>query len=337
MSTFRFSHAQKYAIWLRHGKQCYVCTEPLRLVEVSIDHVIPERLLSNDNERGHVFRAYGLDDSTFQINGYENWLPAHYRCNQVKSGSVFEFVPGIKLCLSRLSKLGPSVQKTAERVQADARTQRALANVLDAVASGSLSKEERDTLLAELRDVGTADTDMIESELLVRPNPSEQRLQMLAAEFASLEEFKRSLYSISLQLNESDEGDTSRRVGEFLSGKINLAHVYSHYLSPVVRKAISAGSDAQMRVQNTRMTGKVPDGYEDQGLSVQVENEAERATILAASNKWRVSEQEAERVYGVVALLCQECQVAQEEAVRLVHESVDNRLIAIRAERNEII
>lgn len=239
------------------------------MVEVSIDHVIPERLLNDDFERDRVFKEYGLDGSTFQINGYENWLPAHYRCNQEKSGSVFEFVPAIKLRLSKLSKLGPSVQKTADRVLADARTQRALANVLDAVATGTLTQEERDTLLAELRDVGTADTDVIESELFLRPNPSAERVQMLAAEFESLEEFKRSLYSISLQINESDEGDTLRRVGEFLSGKINLAHVYSHYLPQNVRNAIGAGCDAQMRLQQTRMTGKVPEGYEDRGLPVQ--------------------------------------------------------------------
>ncbi|ABW25229.1 hypothetical protein AM1_0143 [Acaryochloris marina MBIC11017] len=337
MSNYRFSHAQKYAIWLRHGKRCYVCTEPLRLVEVTIDHVIPERLLNDDVERDRVFGEYGLDGSTFQINGYENWLPAHYRCNQEKSGSIFEFVPAIKLRLSRLSKLGPSVQKTAERVLADARTQRALANVLDAVATGNLTNEERETLLAELRDVGTADTDVIESELLVRPNPSAERLQILAAEFESLEEFKRSLYSISLQINESDEGDTSRRVGEFLSGKINLAHLYSHYLPPNVRNAINAGSDAQMRVQQTRMAGKVPAGYEDRGLPIQFTTDAEQKIISNAAVKWGVSEQEAESVYRVIALLVQECQTAMQDALRLVHEALDNRLIAIRAERNEII
>lgn len=45
-----------------------------------------------------MFITYGLDES-FNINDYENWIPAHSYCNQWKSDRIYEGLPLIKTIL----------------------------------------------------------------------------------------------------------------------------------------------------------------------------------------------------------------------------------------------
>ena len=64
----------------------------------------------NHARREAVFVDYGLP-SDFNINGYENWLPCHSRCNQSKGERTSEFVPGIKAILDRLRAKAKDVER----------------------------------------------------------------------------------------------------------------------------------------------------------------------------------------------------------------------------------
>ena len=61
MTKYNFKKNEQYAVWLNHGKRCWLCDEPLRLGETTIDHIIPESLLNNDNKRQEIFEIYGLN------------------------------------------------------------------------------------------------------------------------------------------------------------------------------------------------------------------------------------------------------------------------------------
>src|SRR4051812_14466396 len=112
MKKYVFSHAERYAVWLNHERRCWLCLEPLRLIETTVDHVIAENLLEDNDKRMQVILQYGLP-SSFNINGFENWLPCHNHCNQKKGTMEFPFVPGNRVILDRLMRLAPQVQRTA--------------------------------------------------------------------------------------------------------------------------------------------------------------------------------------------------------------------------------
>jgi hypothetical protein len=83
---------------------------------IRLDHVLPESLLSNLDELARVLTDYGLP-AGFDINGFENWLPAHARCNQKRGSTVIAFVPKMKMILDRLISLSPEVARTAMSIQ----------------------------------------------------------------------------------------------------------------------------------------------------------------------------------------------------------------------------
>ena len=118
MKKRRFTYSERYAIWHCHGRRCWLCLEPLRLWDTTVDHFIPESLLADDSRRAAVLAEHGLTQ-TFNINGFENWLPCHARCNAEKGQSTFQFVPGNMLVLQRLRKAAPGVERTARRISSD--------------------------------------------------------------------------------------------------------------------------------------------------------------------------------------------------------------------------
>jgi hypothetical protein len=102
-------------VWLCHGPKCSWCHDPLRLIDTTIDHQLPESLFYDDARRAAVFVEYGLP-SDFNINGYENWLPCHSWCNQSKGARTSEFVPGIQRMLNRLRAKAKEVDRVANSV-----------------------------------------------------------------------------------------------------------------------------------------------------------------------------------------------------------------------------
>jgi hypothetical protein len=111
----RFSYPERYAVWHCNGQRCWWCKQPLRLVEVTIDHVVPESLLYDEEKRQAVLTEYGLPRD-FKINGYENWLPCHNHCNQRKGSSSPAFVPGNKAILDGLRERAHKAERIARSV-----------------------------------------------------------------------------------------------------------------------------------------------------------------------------------------------------------------------------
>ena len=47
----KFSYPERFAVWHCNEHKCWWCKEPLRLVEVTVDHVLPESLLDDELQR----------------------------------------------------------------------------------------------------------------------------------------------------------------------------------------------------------------------------------------------------------------------------------------------
>jgi hypothetical protein len=63
--------------------RCYYCEGPVHFPEVTIDHVLPKRLLAAPEKLSEAIEAFSLP-SNFRVNDYRNWLPCHFRCNTAK-------------------------------------------------------------------------------------------------------------------------------------------------------------------------------------------------------------------------------------------------------------
>ena len=141
MNKRKFTHAERYAVWHCHDRRCWQCNEPLRLEDTTIDHFIPESLLENDEGRLTIFDDYGLTES-FNINGFENWLPCHGVCNQKKGSKVPRFVPGLQLVLYQLMKNAPEVKRTALKISANTNFDRIFGSILSALEGGKIGLDD---------------------------------------------------------------------------------------------------------------------------------------------------------------------------------------------------
>ena len=142
----RFSYAERYAVWFCDGQKCWWCKKPLRLIDVTIDHVLPESLLDDDASRKRVFNEYGLPRS-FNINGFENWLPCHNHCNQGKSNRTPSFVPGNKAVLDKLADTASRAERMANSVASDVAKDKVFKTVFAALEQRTLSLQDLDDLL----------------------------------------------------------------------------------------------------------------------------------------------------------------------------------------------
>ena len=142
MRKRKFKYAERYAVWHCHGARCWLCPHPLRLVETTIDHFFPESLLENNDLRKQELGEYGLNDDDFNINGFENWLPCHAHCNQVKGKKTFGYVPGNLIVLNKLIGLAPKVKKAALTITKNVDKDKVFGNIFAALEQNTISTND---------------------------------------------------------------------------------------------------------------------------------------------------------------------------------------------------
>ena len=145
-SKRRFSYPERYAVWHCNGQRCWWCGQPLRLVEVTVDHVLPESLLGYEGKRQAVLAEYGLPKD-FNINGYENWLPCHNHCNQSKGNRSPAFVPGNKAILDGLKETAHKAEQIARSVSLNVAKDSVFKAIFAALERQAISLLDLDELL----------------------------------------------------------------------------------------------------------------------------------------------------------------------------------------------
>jgi hypothetical protein len=159
VSKQRISDDKRWALWKAHRGRCPYCNEPVRLLDMQVDHVLPELLASDPARLASVKREYGLEDS-FSLFDYDNWLPAHPACNRRKSGTV----PGRILALSLISiaKAKASLAREGEaRLVGARRADDAVGKMIAAVQRGLISRQQVEAALARVPGAVRADFDPI--------------------------------------------------------------------------------------------------------------------------------------------------------------------------------
>jgi hypothetical protein len=134
MSRYVFTTAERYAVFTVHGEKCYLCHRPVNLRTMEVDHLIPECLNDNPAHLAAVLAALGRPPD-FDVNSYDNWMPACGPCNNEKRDTVFEPSPIVQLALQR------AADKATEgrRLAAEVVSERKIANAVNVLAQASES------------------------------------------------------------------------------------------------------------------------------------------------------------------------------------------------------
>lgn len=164
MSQYRFSITQRYAIFLVHGMKCYLCGVPLDFASMVVDHVVPEHLLATPTLLDAVKSELGLPAS-FNLNSFENWLPACGPCNTRKAARQFRPSLLIQAEMQRLAEKADEARRVWGEVISTRRVSIALGELERALESGQKFYEPtRQRLLALLAFAS-------ERELVVKGQP----------------------------------------------------------------------------------------------------------------------------------------------------------------------
>lgn len=145
MSRYRFTPAQRYAVYVVHGEKCYVCGRLLDLVTMEIDHVIPESLLGIPNVLRSALETLGRP-ADFDLNSFANWLPICRPCNLLKLARVFEPSLLVQLLLQRAADKAQEAHDISEREIVRSQITRALNTLQRAGEAGELSNSDKQVL-----------------------------------------------------------------------------------------------------------------------------------------------------------------------------------------------
>ena len=140
MAKRQFSNAERYGVYTVHREKCYMCTEPVDLYSMQVDHIIPEALLDDPYELKSVLVSFGLSEN-FDIQSFENWLPSCARCNNRKRNRIFKPTPQIQLELEIAAEKSSDAKELAKKIVTSQVVSRAWNTIKRAADSGSLGKE----------------------------------------------------------------------------------------------------------------------------------------------------------------------------------------------------
>ncbi len=170
MTKHKFTPAEKYALWKFHGAKCHLCDEPLRLGDATADHVIPEHLAAKPDELKAVLDAFGLP-ANFKLNDFGNWVPAHIKCNQKKSGTVFRTTPIIQMLIDRLQRDAAEVRRIEQRVTSNTIKDDLIGKVMVGLATDTITQSDLEALFPVYETVADEDTIALYDEVTLHVDP----------------------------------------------------------------------------------------------------------------------------------------------------------------------
>lgn len=88
----------------------------------------------------------------FDLNSFENWMPAHRTCNGTKSDEIFELTPLVQVLLQRAASKAAAARKLADESVSKQRLSMALNTLKRFVADGSLDQETKESLRLLLQE-----------------------------------------------------------------------------------------------------------------------------------------------------------------------------------------
>jgi hypothetical protein len=142
VSKRRFTPFERFAVYTTHGEKCYLCSVPLVLKTMEVDHVIPESLLDEPERLASVLKSLGRPE-TFDVNSFANWMPSCGPCNLKKLSIVFEPSLLMQIALQHAADKAAKAEATAKQIVSQKKKDEALNTLHRAKESGDLDDATR--------------------------------------------------------------------------------------------------------------------------------------------------------------------------------------------------
>lgn len=115
------------------------------MVSFQVDHILPESLGSEPEAFASARISYGLPES-FDLNSFDNWLPACPPCNNRKRDAVFKALPIFAVELKKASDKAEQARVVEAEVRSDQQLARAVTIIEVAHQQGALNGVHFDRL-----------------------------------------------------------------------------------------------------------------------------------------------------------------------------------------------
>jgi hypothetical protein len=170
LPKYKFKPSERYAVFTVHGETCYLCRKPIDMATFQVDHIIPESLASQPEVFAQARHSYGLPDA-FDLNSFENWMPACAPCNNRKRENVFEALPIFAVELKKASEKADHAREIESDVRSNQQVSRAVVIIETAHQQGTLNTVHFDRLrpLFEYHEKHR-EPEKAEAPLLIGPN-----------------------------------------------------------------------------------------------------------------------------------------------------------------------
>lgn len=156
MSGYKFTAAQRFAVYTIHGAVCYLNGEPLYLKTMRIDHVLPRSLKDDPERLSTVLKDYGLPRD-FDLDSFENWLPTCDPCNSKKYKEPFRPAPIILRHIDQARSKAAKTKALAERIVTDQAVAKALNTIERALDGRQIDPSVLDPLIRDYRQATKRD------------------------------------------------------------------------------------------------------------------------------------------------------------------------------------
>ena len=130
MGKRKISNSERFAVWKAHDGRCFWCEAQLFFRDATVDHVLPESL--NVDRIESIKEDYALPGD-FEINDFQNWVPAHNKCNQRKGARIYPASTALIYALERVGRLADTARKIEQRLRTETTVAESLTKVVDTI------------------------------------------------------------------------------------------------------------------------------------------------------------------------------------------------------------
>lgn len=149
MSNYKFSEAQRWAIYSTYGQVCYLCRKPVDFQTMEVDHILPEHLSKSPELLANILKQYGLPEQ-FDLNDYGNWLPSCGPCNSTKLGTIFDPTPIVQVEVTKARSKAEKAMEAEQKSITDRSLARAIGVVIRADQASSIAVDHIEKLVDHL-------------------------------------------------------------------------------------------------------------------------------------------------------------------------------------------
>lgn len=161
--------AQRFGVWKAWRGRCFWCKEPVVFKNCQIDHALPLTAAEAVGGMENLREMYKLP-SDFELDSFDNWIPACAGCNLFKQSRLIEASPASLLALSGARAWGHWAQTISEGIEKDARKAPLLAKLEQAITAGDITQIEIENFLAGLPTMMRRSAVLPDDVLLITPH-----------------------------------------------------------------------------------------------------------------------------------------------------------------------